>query len=696
MRIFSPLFLLGALGALSAASTSALAADTSQWKCESCPFEKAGSSGTLDAGIGAVSDDSAKFGDYTGLNKKGPFVIAGGDARFRNEAGLFGSVTASDLGLDSRELAAEIGQEGLYSLKVRYAEIPHYLTDTAMTPFLGNGGGVLSLPAGFPAANTAAMPLGTTLQPVELGFDHSRFDAGLSWIIGQGWSTRVSLRHDVRDGTQRIAGSFYSSASHLVAPVDQVTDQMEVAASYFSQRLQASVAYQVSVFRNGQDSLTWANPFTPLVAGANTGQLALAPDNQFHQIIASAGYEITPQIRASGDIAFGRMTQNVAYVDPTLNPNLAVTVPALPAASLDGRVDTFNANVKLTANMNEKLRLNASYSRDVRDNRTTSLSYPAVSVDTYLGPVPRSNQPFSFTQDRYKASGDYRGPGSLKTSVGIDQNNIQRTLQEVVDTRETTLWGRLNMQAAEKVSLAFKLAHGDRSGSTYGVATWVDPAENPLMRKFYLADRKRDTGGVRADFAAAENVNIGFSADVANDDYSHSTIGLIDGRSVNAGADISVALSDQTQLHGFLQGERIRSRQAGSQVYGSPDWTGTTEDTVNVLGFGIKHLALKGALELGADLTFARSNSDVVVDAGASSPPFPAATTNLDSLKLRAIYRLKENMSLVGSYWYEHYDAQDWRLEGVQAATIPNLLAFGVQPPRYNVNVIQVALRYRF
>ncbi len=187
MRIFSPLFLLGALGALSAGATSALAAaDTSQWKCESCPFEKAGASGTLDLGVGAVSDDSAKFGDYTGLDKKGAFAVVGGAMRYRNEVGLFGSVTASDLGLDARTLAAEVGQEGLYSLRLRYAEIPRHLSDSAATPFLGNGSNLLTLPAGFPAVNTAAMPLGTTLQPVELGFDRTRVDAGLSWLISPG------------------------------------------------------------------------------------------------------------------------------------------------------------------------------------------------------------------------------------------------------------------------------------------------------------------------------------------------------------------------------------------------------------------------------------------------------------------------------------------------------------------------------
>ena len=149
-------------------------------------------------------------------------------------------------------------------------------------------------------------------------------------------------------------------------------------------------------------------------------------------------------------------------------------------------------------------------------------------------------------------------------------------------------------------------------------------------------------------------------------------------------------------MHLYAQAERVRSRQAGSQVFAQPDWLARNEDSVDLVGLGVKHVALKGKLTLGADLTFLRSRSDVTVDAGPVAPPFPTATTALDRLKVYATYRLKDNLSLIGSYWYERYDAEDWRLDGVLPATIPNLLAFGMQPPRYQVNVLGVALRYRF
>jgi MtrB/PioB family decaheme-associated outer membrane protein len=413
--------------------------------------------------------------------------------------------------------------------------------------------------------------------------------------------------------------------------------------------------------------------------------------------VATVGYQVTPTIRASGDIAFGRMTQDAAYVPITVNATLATTVPALPAQSLDGQADTFNAGARVTATPMDGLNLSASYDRNTRDNKTDSQSYPSVSTDMFLNATPRTNQPFSFFQDRFKLGGDYRVAGSsLKTSVGLDQDYRERSLQEVVTTRETTGWGRIEGRALDNLLLQLKLAYGQRDGTTYGTAAWIDPPQNPLMRKFYMADRKRSSAGGRADVTAGEGVTFGLTADYANDDYNNSTIGLVDARTYSFGADFSAAVSDKTQVYGFAQTEHIRSNQAGSQVFGLPDWTARNEDRIDTLGLGLKHLAMGDKLELSADLGFTRMDNDVTVDAGVTSPPFPTNTTSIDRFRLRAVYQVQKNLSVVGSWWYERYDSQDWHLDGVTPSTISNLLAFGDQPPRYKVNVLQLGLRYRF
>lgn len=693
MRTLRPLFLLGAM---SAAVGSAYAADPSQWKCESCPFDKDGVAATVDAGVGYVSRKSDKFGDYSGLDRKGEYLLAGGAVNYRGASGFYAGASGSDLGLQSRSAQGEVGYEGVARFRLGYSEIPRRLSEGALSPFEGTGTPVLTLPGGYPQATTATMPLGSTLGPVDIKYKRDRFDAGATAFAGQAWTFSLNWHRDVRSGTQRTAGSFFANTTQLIAPLDQTTDQLEAATSYRAGRFQATLSGMLSAFRNRDAALTWSNPFSPITTGATTGQLALAPDNRFWQVAGSAGWDIVPRVRASADVAFGRMTQDDPFLAPTLNATLAPTAQAaMPATSLDGQVNTMNAAARLTATPIDALRLNLSYVRDQRKNETPSRAYPAVSTDAFLGTTPRENQPFGFTQNRVKFDADYRVWAKVRAAVGVDQDNRDRTLQEVVTTRETTYWGKLTGQARDDLSASFKYAYSDRTSSTYGVAAWIDPAENPLMRKYNLAARKRNKGTFRADAAVSENFSVGFNIDIADDDYRQSTIGLRNAHSVDYGADAAVAINDQTQVFLYAQSERLRSLQRGSQTFAQPDWTAHNTDLANVAGVGVKYSALKGKLDLGGDVSIARLSTDVRVDAGASAPAFPHARTSRDALKLRADYRVKDNWSVLGTYWYERYTAQDWHLDGVLPGTIPNMLALGEQAPHYRVHFIGVTLRYR-
>jgi MtrB/PioB family decaheme-associated outer membrane protein len=694
MTTHSPLFLLAALGLLSCAGAATAAADTTNWKCQSCPYPK-GITGAVEAGIGTVSEDSQKFGDYTGLEDKGAHLVLGGALRVRGAGGYYADLQASDLGLDTRSLGLNSGHEGLYSLHIGYAELPRHFADGARTPYLGNGGSRLTLPAGYPAETTATMPLANTLQAVDIGYKKKLVDVSATLLSFQNWTYRFSFTRDVRDGTRPMNAAFFSTAQQLVAPVDQTTDQFEVSAAYATRAVQATVAYQLSRFANGPEALTFDNPFTP-VRGANRGQLALAPDNQMHQIVATAGLEITPAVRVSADMAYGRLTQNAGFLPATLNAALAPSVPQLPMASLDGKVSTFNSNVRLTATPMADLRVNASYAHNARENKTGTAAFPQVATDMFVGSDTRSNVPFSFTQDRFKLGADYRGLQGVKFSAGAERDYRSRPYHEVVTTRETTVWGRAGVQAGERLNLGFKLAKGDRTHSSYGVSTWFGSPENPLLRKYNLAERQRDTAGVRADFAATDTVSLGLAVDYSNDGYARSLVGLKNARSVNIAADLSAALTEKTQLTFFALSDRLRSRQAGSQTSLLPDWEASGNDRFHVLGLGVKHQLLGDKLDIGADLSFTRSKSDLRVDQDLAQPAFPQAHGAQDALKVHARYKLADNLWLNGSLWHERYTSTDWRLDGVLPGTVQNLLSLGQQSPDYRVTVLNVSLRYQF
>ncbi|MDH3563574.1 MAG: MtrB/PioB family outer membrane beta-barrel protein, partial [Gammaproteobacteria bacterium] len=127
-----------------------------------------------------------------------------------------------------------------------------------------------------------------------------------------------------------------------------------------------------------------------------------------------------------------------------------------------------------------------------------------------------------------------------------------------------------------------------------------------------------------------------------------------------------------------------------------PDWTGANKDTFHVLGIGVKHAMIKNKLDVGADYTVSNSVGKVSVTTGAPDPAFPDLESRLNSLKLYATYRLKDNMSLQGAYWFERYSTQNWMLENVAPGTIPNVLSLGEIPPSYRASVLSVSLRYNF
>jgi len=259
-----------------------------------------------------------------------------------------------------------------------------------------------------------------------------------------------------------------------------------------------------------------------------------------------------------------------------------------------------------------------------------------------------------------------------------------------------TLWGKVTAQPTEKLSTWLKLAHSWRDNSVYGTSVWFNYPENPLLRKFYLADRRRNAIEGRLDYAISETISFGLSADYADDDYEDSTVGLTSARNANVALELLAAFTERTQGRAYFQTQQIRSKQNGSEAFAGPDWTGRQKDKFDVLGIGVKHTAIPNKFDIGADLTVSRSRSDVAVDNILGAPPFPTAETRLDTFKLYGTYVLKDNMAITGSYQYERYDSQDWRFDGIGPATVFNLMALGVQPPNYSLSVFRVALQYRF
>lgn len=671
------------------------AVDTSKWKCKYCVVEE-GWSGEVELGPGNVSHDSFKFGEYTGLNEQGGFFVGNANLYYRDQDASYLDLSVSDLGLDSRSLSIEGGLQGSYKLFLHYDEIPHFISNTGSTPYSGSGSEALTLPPGWvPAGTTGSMTgLATSLRNVDLETQRKRMGVGLSFFSNSTWEYDVKYSHETKEGTKRAAGTFFFNAALLPEPVDYVTDEVNASVSYSTKKLQANLAYYGSTFRNSNTSLIWDNAFTPLVAGAVEGELALPPDNQFHQFVLSVGYELGDRSRISGDIAIGRMEQDDSLLAATRNASIAGSLPSLPTDSANARVDTVDGKFKVMSMPTEKLRLNAAYSYNDRDNKTPQLAYDWVTTDSFAA-TPRTNLPYSFTKSVVNLSADYKIAKGTKLGVGYDMNTRERTFQEIDKTKENTLWGKVRIRSIEKMYFDLKLAHAVRDTSAYQAVPEIGPPQNALMRKYNMADRDRNTIGAHISISPRPEYTIGLNIDIAKDDYDKSVLGLTESKEFSINGDITAMVSEKTSIYFFLGHENIESTQTGSQTFSTADWLANNDDTVNNIGVGVTHVVIEDKLDIGADYTKTNATSKIRVTIGTSTE-FPKLSTKLDSIKLYANYRLKESLTLRAAYWFESYDSEDWMIENISSDTIPNVLSLGELTPSYNLNVIKLSMIYKF
>jgi MtrB/PioB family decaheme-associated outer membrane protein len=327
-------------------------------------------------------------------------------------------------GQDNRRIDAEIGRQGSQRLSLGYREMPNHRYDDGVTPFCRDGSGVLLLPTDWSAGTeTGQMPLlEASLRDQNIDHERWRLDLSYSRLFGGGWQFDVDYRREVKDGSRLVGGVIGNSGGNrrsalLAAPVDFVTDIVDVSLRYHSDGCQAGLGVQASRFNNRQTSVTWQNPFSAVGGWADgagftdgLGRTSLEPDNDFVQARAFGPYDLSPTTRLSATLAAGRMSQNNAFLPYTVNPALDAPLE-LPRADLDGRTDTLLADVRLSARPLPRLRVSASYRYDDRDNQTPWDLYAPVrgdSLDQVAPEAGRLNLPYSYAEQRFGVDARYR------------------------------------------------------------------------------------------------------------------------------------------------------------------------------------------------------------------------------------------------------------------------------------------------
>ncbi|MBS4096375.1 MAG: MtrB/PioB family decaheme-associated outer membrane protein [Sulfuricella sp.] len=443
---------------------------------------------TVEIGVGNVGSGSYKAGEYNGLEKKGAYAIGNiemhGGGAIDSEDAMHWRATATDLGLETRNVTVEGGQQGKFRINFGYDELLRNRSDSYMSPYQGLGTNKLTLPSTWlvptvlqnsPTAANArglspevtsanALVSGKIVTPTaaqsasmaaiqkadlpsfqnfNLYTKRAKYDGGIDYLIDSQWNFKASFSHENKDGYKPMGTVSRNTGGDIsmVIPdlIDQSHDQYNMSMNYTGENKFLQAAYYGSVFKNNVSSMAWQNWAT---SGFTTNTMSSAPSNEFHQLSLTGGYNFSKTTKLVMNGAYSRNTQNDSFI--TSGSELGSGVPA---NSLNGLVITKAFNMKLTTKPIKDLNITANYKFDDRDNRTSVNNYAyyeagesksgtSVFSSAPLGWTPtgglgsganiNANRPYSKKINQFNLDGDYQVMKGQAIKVGYDFQKIDR------------------------------------------------------------------------------------------------------------------------------------------------------------------------------------------------------------------------------------------------------------------------------
>lgn len=586
----------------------------------------------IEVGIGKTSADSYMYGDYKGLEKSKPYLITNVLLNRRGEDNLsYLELNARNLGLESRNIKIRGGKQGDYGMRFEYDELTRLRSDSYQTPYSGMGSSVLSKPAVWNLNPVVGAPafIGTSIMNTQnmtdLAANMKRFNVqtqrkalglGVNKTLPDGWYVAANFKREKKDGTKLTGAAMQldnrggRGAVIIPEPINYNTDQFEVLMRRASEKLNLQFGYYASLFSNANQSTTFdslylgTNTYTPSTLGGNalTGRLGQMPDNQFHQLNVSGGYTLTDATRLTGSLSRGRMTQNQAFLPYTTQNIMPATT------SLNGKIDTTHADLKLNSRLTRALNLSAGYKYDDRHNRTAVNEYTYQTADNTLAIAPaipgnsqniRRNTPLSNTKQALYADLDYHLTAATKLKLGYDFEKVAHTYEPTKGDREHTVKAEISHNFGDTASAGLGLARSDRKASAYdgaapladtytaaylaslcnsaysflyngvttpctganltwsattGAATgtnatypWLD---TPALQKYFMTNRKRDKLHVFANAAATDQLDLQFDANYSRDKFPNNETGFGLTRAVNWAANLQAKLAASDTVSG--------------------------------------------------------------------------------------------------------------------------------------------------
>jgi MtrB/PioB family decaheme-associated outer membrane protein len=716
---------------------------------------------------------SSKFEEYRDLE---PGLFGGADFLLTDPNDvtfLWGSF--ENVGYDDQRYALEAGQWGRFRLFGAYDELPHVFSNDARSLYAYSGSNLLLLPDALqgsieaaPDSATRSALLGAGLagaNGVSLEYQLRSVLAGLIFDPREDLQFETAYRALDRSGRRPFSLGFGSPGgtfANIAAPVDERTDEVTADVRFGRGPWNLELGYLGSFFGNDLKQVTADNPLRltdSATAGASQGSVSLAPDNSLNNFRATGAYDLPLEFpaRIATTLSYGLRRQDEDFLPHTINTALAGD-PALvlPEDGLDGKVQTYLANVLMSARPLPALDLRARYRFYDFHNDTPVILFPGHVVnDATLDAEIGRNVPTDYERQQASLDAAYRFSNALRFRGGPFWDQWSRSRdREVSRLDEYGAKLAADVKPARWASLRADYLLGVRKGTEYKpfdyLAATLDPgqidepdfantAQLAQFRKFDQADRTRNEIRLLTQLVPREDFDVVFSGGWVHYDYPHSDYGVSDDKRWNVGTEFGYQPVEWFSISAWYSFEDLSLKQksrwrpvSGDVVTDDPvnDWNSESKDRIHTLGVNLDFVLVPEKLDLGFQYTFERGDGQTHSNGAPGCVPAPITGVCLpapggsadggnavnypdieDRLQLFVTslrYHWNEQLTLEGMYAFESLSLEDYRVDGLNPfMPTSNVNGSGVVSPSldvflgnrvgdYQAHIFAVSATYRF
>lgn len=582
-------------------------------------------------GLGYLTEDAARFGQYSGMPDSGVYGIADINLVRREDAsGRWLLLNGRNLALDNRNLRFEHGIQGSWKYFLEYDQTPRFSQYEVNTGLLGIG-------------HDTQRVNGVGLRDKRLKTQREAISVGGQYVIGNGFDVRLRVKQDTKDGNRLFGARPASDVWFLAEPIDHTMSQVDVVLGYADPRLQVSAGYYGSVFENGNSALT-------IAPGGTVNRIGLPPDNHAHQFYVDGGYSFTPTTRANFKLARTLAYQQDSFINPATPGN----------DDLDGKLETTLAQVGFSMRPLQKLTVVADWRHEEREDRTPRRGYfERAGTGTFNG----FNETRDFEVNTGKLEARYMLPAGFKLTGGVDYDEKKRDVFDVrlVTTRrhteETAYRVELSRALSETLNGSLAVIQSERTGSTLAKETSTGAAAAFYAVPYHLADRDREKVRARIDWMPLETLSFQLTADAFEDRYKDGGYGVDKGRGTFWSLDGAYALSDEWSTHAWAS--REYSRQVNLAQRSANNWSANLAVLTEAFGLGLRG-ALGAKWTLGGDLSYSHNRSDHGLAGPTVTAPLDDVKYTVTTLKLFAEYAMRRDLALRFDAVHDEWNTNDW------------------------------------